>query len=129
LLPLTKEEALSNGFKLREDDNRTYRSATVSVPDDIADTPDSFTKEILQCEQCGKNYQVIKMELGFYKRLGIPVPLRCPLCREKARVAVLNPMDIYERTCAKCKQPMQSSYAPDRQEIVYCESCYNAEVA
>jgi hypothetical protein len=28
----------------------------------------------------------------------------------------------------KCPVEFETSYAPDRKEIVYCEQCYNAEV-
>ncbi|MFH1193084.1 MAG: hypothetical protein V1656_02080 [Candidatus Jorgensenbacteria bacterium] len=28
----------------------------------------------------------------------------------------------------KCPNEFETSYAPERKEIVYCESCYNAEV-
>ena len=28
-----------------------------------------------------------------------------------------------------CKNEFETSYAPDRPEIVYCEQCYNEEVA
>lgn len=129
LLPLSREEALAQGFTWREDEGRTYRASTAEIPDDIKDVPDSFSQEILQCEQCGKNYQIIKMELDFYRRMGIPLPIRCPLCREKNRTATLNPMDVYDRTCAKCGKEIQASYAPERPEIVYCEQCYQAEVA
>jgi len=29
----------------------------------------------------------------------------------------------------RCPNKFETSYAPDRKEIVYCEQCYNAEVA
>jgi CxxC-x17-CxxC domain-containing protein len=36
---------------------------------------------------------------------------------------------LWSRSCAKCGKNIQTSYVPDRSEIVYCEECYNAEVA
>ena len=33
-----------------------------------------------------------------------------------------------KKTCQNCKKEFETSYAPDRPEIVYCESCYNKEV-
>jgi hypothetical protein len=30
---------------------------------------------------------------------------------------------------ASCPNEFETSYAPERPEIVYCEACYNAEVA
>ena len=29
----------------------------------------------------------------------------------------------------QCPNEFETSYAPERPEIVYCEACYNAEVA
>jgi hypothetical protein len=127
--PKMKEEAVAEGFLWREPDVREYRGATIVLPEHVKDTPDTITKEILKCEQCGKNYQIIPMELQFLRRFNLPVPRECPLCRDRARIRQLNPIQIYNRICAKCGVAMQTSYVSDRPEIVYCESCYNAEVA
>lgn len=126
--PKKKEEALAEGFLWRDPDVREYREATVQLPEHIKDIPDSITKEILKCGACGKNYQIIPMELQFLRRFGLPVPRECPLCRDRARIQQLNPMDIYNRTCAKCGKAIQTSYAPNRLEIIYCEQCYQKEV-
>ncbi|MBM3257395.1 MAG: hypothetical protein FJY98_03695 [Candidatus Liptonbacteria bacterium] len=126
--PKSKEEATKDGFLWRDPDAREYREATVELPEHIKDIPDTITKEILKCVSCGKNYQIIPMELQFLKRFGLPVPRECPLCRDRARIKQLNPIHIYDRTCAKCGAAMQTSYAPERPEIVYCEACYQKEV-
>ena len=127
-LPLSKEEALQWGFTWRDPDQREYQPATMKIPDDIRDVVDSIIEELLKCVACGKNYRLIPMELAFLRRMRLPVPWLCPLCRDRSRIKKLNPMQIYNRTCAKCKKSIQTSYAPDRPEIVYCEQCYNAEV-
>jgi CxxC-x17-CxxC domain-containing protein len=127
--PLTKEEALAKGFAWRDPDVREYQASTVVVPDHINDATDDILKGILKCGSCGKNYQIIKMELDFYRRFQIPIPRVCPLCRDRNRINQLNPMALYGRTCAKCGKEIQTSYAPERKEIVYCEQCYNAEIA
>jgi hypothetical protein len=33
---------------------------------------------------------------------------------------------MYHRTCAKCKEPIYTPYAPGRPEIVYCVKDYQA---
>ncbi len=126
-LALTKEQALAVGFNWRDEDKREYRSATMVVPDHIKDVPEDILKAILQCD-CGKNYQIIPMELQFLRRFKIPVPRHCPLCRHYGRLKLLNPIKVFDHTCAKCQKAIQTSYAPDRPEIVYCEACYQAEV-
>jgi len=129
IVSLTKQEAIAYGFAWREENPRQYREATTITPDHINDVPDTLTKEILKCENCGRNYQIIFSELAFYRRFSIPIPHECPLCRDNARTLFLNPAMIYMRTCAKCNQRIETSYAPDRPEIVYCESCYQNEVS
>ncbi len=133
--PLKKEQATAQGFLWREEDGREYREPTISLPEHIKDTDDMVLKAILKCdgvlpsgEACGKNYQIIPMELQFLRRFNLPVPRQCPLCRDRARIRQLNPMQIYTRKCAKCGKEIQTSYAPERPEIVYCESCYQQEV-
>src|SRR3989344_643302 len=127
--PLTKEEAVEKGFNWRDEDKREYQAATVELPDHIKDLPNDTTKEILKCVLCGMNYRLIAKEIVFYKRFNLPVPQQCPLCRDRARIALLNPMAIYKRTCVKCAKEIDTTYVPDRPEIVYCEQCYQAEVA
>ncbi|MEK7174529.1 MAG: hypothetical protein AAB759_02625 [Patescibacteria group bacterium] len=116
---LTKEEARAHGFVWREEDPRQYREPTSEIPDHIKDVPDTFTREVLRCEDCSRNYKIIPSELAFYRRFSIPIPRRCPLCRDNIRTQLLNPASIYARSCAKCGQAIETSYAPDRPEIVY----------
>lgn len=126
--PITKKEALVKGFSWRDPDNKEYRSATMEIPDHIKDATDTILEAVLKCENCAKNYRLIKKELDFYRRMNISVPRHCYLCRDLSRIRELNPMDIYNRACAKCGKSIQTSYAPDRLEIVYCEKCYQQEV-
>lgn len=127
--PITKEKAIAQGFLWRDPDPREYRDATMTVPEHIKDVPDEVLQAILKCGACGKNYRIIPMELQFLRRLNLPIPRDCPLCRDRARIKQLNPMQIYYRSCAKCNQPTETSYSPERPEIVYCEDCYKREVA
>jgi len=42
-----------------------------------------------------------------------------------------NPLRLWTRQCMRegCPNTFETSYAPDRPEIVYCEQCYLKEVA
>ncbi|MEK9166420.1 MAG: hypothetical protein AAB846_01670, partial [Patescibacteria group bacterium] len=77
---------------------------------------------------CGRNFQFARMELDFHRGVGVAMPRLCPLCRDRARIKLLNPIKIFQRKCAKCGKEIETSYAPGRPEIVYCEECYLAEV-
>ena len=122
--PLTKTEALARGYRWREKDPKEYRPQTIEIPNDISKVSPNILNEILSCEKCEKNFRIEKMELGFYKQYGIPVPKKCPDCRHKARLALRNPRMLFDRSCEKCGAILKSTYGPDRPEKVYCEKCY-----
>ena len=127
--PLSKEEILEKGFAYSEPKAPEYTETIKQddIPDSIKNIPDDFSKEILKCA-CGKYYRVVVGEFQLLKRFGIPVPRECPDCRHMFRVGLLNPYHLYDRTCDKCGKQVKSSFAPERPEIIYCESCYQQEV-
>jgi hypothetical protein len=80
------------------------------------------------CSVTGLPFKLVKQELDFYRRMGLPVPRIHHDERHKRRMTLHNPPRLWDRECAKCQQPIATSYAPDRPEIVYCEECYLREV-
>lgn len=133
-MPLTKEKALELGFKWEDKIPGVFGKETLKpeqIPDNIADTFNLILKEALLCIQCSKNYNIVKAELEFYRRENIPIPRKCPDCRSLDRIAMRPPRKLWHRKCAKsgCQNEFETSYAPDRPEIVYCEQCYQQEVA
>ena len=139
--PLKKEEALKRGYKWWDDIQKTDDKGTIepeNIPDSILDVRDSILNEILSCINCGRNYKIVQNELNFYKKQSIPVPRKCFYCRNKERLDFENPYNLWHRQCmcekeshghkGRCSSEFQTSYAPDREEIVYCENCYNKEV-
>jgi hypothetical protein len=108
-----------------KDENKTeYAPQTCKIPDSVKEAADSIPNEILACEVTGKNFKIIPQELAFYRKLGLPIPRKCPDQRHRERMAKRNPRKIFERNCAKCAAKMKTTYAPERSEIVYCEHCY-----
>lgn len=124
--PLEKEEVLRRGWQWRdaEDTKSQYLGPQYNIPDALEDVPDDITQRILSCEITGVPYKIIPKELQFYRERGLPIPRKCPDQRHKERIALRNPRKLWKRSCAKCSKDIQSTYAPDRPEIVYCEHCY-----
>ncbi len=62
--------------------------------------------------------------------MDLPIPRICPDCRHAKRFKNRGPNKLWHRKCMKegCQNEFQTSYAPDKPEIIYCESCYNKEV-
>jgi hypothetical protein len=124
--PLSKEEVVRNGWKWHDDEEKKdqYLGPSYHVPETIADVTDDITKQILPCDITGKPYKIIPQELKFYRTMGLPVPRKCPAQRQKERLAMRSPRKLWARQCVKCQKDIQTTYAPERPEIVYCESCY-----
>jgi len=153
--PLLKEEAVAQGFRWADANPTEYRATkdAKDITDAIEDLHDNVLKEILKCTTCGRAYRLIEPELQFLKQLGIPAPRSCVDCRHNERVSQRNRAVFYNRKCqcegqiaksklqitykntathfhgdATCPNEFKTSYAPERQEIVYCEACYQTEV-
>lgn len=130
---LTKEQALAAGFKWEDTPRGTYGKETKKwdeIPDSINDISFEVKNEIFVCTQCEKNYKIIENEFIFYKKLNIPLPRLCPDCRHSRRFLARGPNKLWHRSCMKegCSNEFETSYPPERPEIVYCESCYQQEV-
>jgi hypothetical protein len=133
--PLTKEQALEQGFKWEDTIRGTYGKETINwdnFPDSIFDLSKDFdvNKEVFICIGCKKNYRIIVDELSFYRRMNLPIPRNCPECRHSKRMSMRGPNKLWHRHCMKegCSNEFETSYAPNRPEIIYCERCYQQEV-
>ncbi len=138
--PLTKEEALSKGFTWKEPEEKSY-SITITadvIPQSVTDIPPNILDQVIECShkgscdghQCSKAFKIVPHELLFYKRLNLPLPNLCPNCRHYRRLRSRNPMKLWHRSCMNigCTNEFETTYALDRPEIIYCESCYQKEV-
>ena len=145
---LNKEEIKRNGYEWREPDTKNFNITIKAdkIPDNIDDVNENILREVLGCahggncaQQCGLAFRITDYELKFYKKHDIPLPVLCPNCRHYERYKVMPDLKLCTRRCMcdkqnhshgkeKCKIEFETSYAPERPETVYCESCYNKEV-
>ena len=137
--PLTKVQAIEQGYRWKDKEERNYNIDihTEDIPDNIKDIQDNITDKIIECshkglcnQQCTEAFKIIEEELSFYKRMNLPIPRLCPNCRHYERLLQRNPMKLWHRSCMKegCTNTFETSYSPERPEIVYCEKCYQNEV-
>ncbi len=157
--PLTKEQAIAEGYRWREPDTKDYIPTLEDrdVLNDITKIDDSIIKEIIECSHkgecnqgCNKAFRIIPDELRFYKKIGIPLPTLCPVCRTMERLKLRLGVKLYERPCmcagslsqdseyknttihshgdTPCPNIFKTGFDPNKNDLVYCESCYQQEV-
>ncbi|MFA6006670.1 MAG: hypothetical protein WC764_03020 [Candidatus Paceibacterota bacterium] len=137
--PIRQDVAETAGYRWRKQEEKSYRITILSsaLPDHINDTPDSILKEVIGCEhraecseQCTGAYKITPAELNFHRANGVALSRLCMNCRHSAQFKKRTPMQLWHRHCMKkgCPNEFETSYAPDRPEIIYCESCYQQEV-
>ncbi len=150
--PSNKEEAEKLGVWWQDNNPNEYK-ITMSfsdISDLIEDVEEKIIKEVIECSKCGRAYRIIEPEFKFLKQMNIPVPRSCVDCRHYSRISQRNKSKIYPRNCmcegkdskdniyqntvehfhgnSSCPNEFETSYSPDRSDIVYCEKCYHQEV-
>ena len=131
--PLDKKEATKRGYTWQEKATGTFGKETIKkgeVPASINDVDEKILDEILVCEECDKNFKIIEAELNFYKKMRLPIPRKDFECRHEDRMRKRNSMKLYHRLCMKkgCDNEFETTYSPDKPDIIYCESCYQKEI-
>ncbi len=130
--PLSKKSALEEGFSWREEKQQVSSATKIipaeKLPDSIDEIPDDILNWAVICERSGKPFRLVKQELEFYRQMHLPVPHLEPNERFAERMKFMNPFHLHTSKCTKCEKEIQTTYAPQRPEIVYCEECYLKEV-
>ncbi|MFH0770431.1 MAG: hypothetical protein V1926_03565 [Candidatus Peregrinibacteria bacterium] len=126
--PITREEADNMGVRWGEDLEQHVLPTQTAVPDSIRDVDESICEEVFSCAETGLPFKITPQEFKFYKSNDLPLPDKAFFTRHLSRLRRRNPKKLWNRECAKCHEPIATSYSPERPEIVYCEECYLKEV-
>jgi len=146
--PKTINEVKEQGWRWQDPVERDLHITikTEEVPDDISNTDDSILQATIECahkkqcnEACTGAFKIVEAELAFHRSHKLALPRICVKCRAFERVRRRNPLRLWHRNCMcdgeghshgteKCPNEFETSYAPDRPEIIYCEQCYNSEI-
>jgi len=145
-------------WKDPEDRKYEITKKTENLPDHIDDVDESILNEVIECEhkgkcnhQCTSAFKIIPQELQFYKKMHLPLPRLCSNCRHHERLSQRNTLKLWKKACMcggeksndggyrntsdhghksdNCVNEFMTSYDPDREEIIYCERCYQREVS
>ncbi len=104
----------------------TAEAKNIRWSDYLPPLPDA--KDLSVCEVTGRPFKIIKPEMDFYKKMGLPPPRRHPDQRYLDRMAQRNPRALWKRTCVECLAEVLSSFQPDLPARVLCRSCYLTHV-
>ena len=143
---LNKKETLDCGYGWKEKEERNYKIEIENkdLPE-IKNVDESIIGKVIGCEyvngndKCTEAFKITVEEFKFYKKMNLSLPKLCPNCRHYQRLSKRNPMKLWHRTCMcnqenhfhgreKCEVEFETSYAPEKAEIVFCEKCYQQEV-
>jgi hypothetical protein len=115
--PLSKAEVLSRGLKWRDweakHDAKTIKGTTIAND-----------ANLLKCISCENFYKLQKLEIEFYKKMGLPFTEFCPDCRYIRRLNSRSGRKLFSRACTKCTKQIVTAYAETNFTQVYCEECY-----
>ena len=137
--PITKDDAIKEGYNWKEPENKEYKVDVLpeDLPDTIDGVDDSILSKVIGCEHrgtcdesCMTAFKIVPNELQFYKRMNLPMPRLCSNCRHFQRNKFRNNMRLFHRKCMNdgCNNEFETTYSPEGDDIVYCDSCYKQEV-
>ena len=144
---LTKNEVLAEGWRWQDPSTRSYEVTMKAedLPDHIRDADDSISKETIGClhagacnELCTTAFRISPEELAFYRKMNVALPRLCPNCRHVQRLKWRNIFHLWHRRCMcihaghshagqPCPNTFETTFSPEKPEVVYCDQCYKAE--
>ncbi len=125
--PLTKEAALSRGYRWRDDPEDAKTPASAIDPWQVDIDDDSIIERIFRCGATGKGFKVTPAELSFYRRMHLPLPRYAPDERHRTRFARRHQYQLHHRSCDVCGEALASIYSKHDAERVLCERDFLAE--
>jgi hypothetical protein len=150
--PITELEAKNKGYPWVEVSPGEYKITKKAgeIKDSIDEIKDGILNEVIECENCQKAYRVMENELIFLRKEKLPTPNLCENCRFERRIKDRLTIKLYARPCmcvgesditkvyknsakhfhgdSPCVEKFETGHAPEKQEIVYCEKCFQQEI-
>lgn len=127
--PLSEAEIVARNLRWKKkEEPATYDGPQRRVPPTITDVQSDIVDVILTCQESQQNYRILKNELAFFQKVGLPLSPMSPDIRHKRRMKLRNPRELWKRPCAECSAEIESTFVPDRPETVLCETCYQGRL-
>lgn len=85
---------------------------------------DELVSWAIECSETGRPFQIMPMELAFYRAHDLPIPTLHPRQRLRHRLMEKNSRQLFDRACTQCGVSLKTTFAPTRPERIVCEMCY-----
>ena len=87
--------------------------------------------KVLVCKDCAKEFIFTAGEQEFFVAKKFHTPTRCKECRIKRKNMNVGPnlnpqRELYEITCAKCREKDKIPFKPIEGRALYCKACYKS---
>ena len=123
--PLTKEQAVDQGYRWYEGNAAQAEEMNVSVLDDVLPATDaSFVAKSIESD---KPYLITATEIALSRKLHVPLPRKTYDESMQERMMSLGGISLYDRACAKTGKPIRTNIAPDTPWIVWDKDVYEQE--
>lgn len=124
LHPLSKDEAIRQGFKRHDENEKFHETQAIKIADNIHEVQDDILQQAICCEVSGRMFKLTKQELDFYRKNIIPIPVRHPDVRHQARLDQRPQKKLHLRNCDKTGNQILSVYSDDVSFPVYSMEAY-----
>ena len=125
--PRSKEEAHSAGYRWRDLERSDSAAEEIEIPDCISDVDDSILLATLICAETGRSFRIDRNELKLYRQMGVPLPKTCPDVRQKERLSIHSPWQLWHSRCHKTGVQIATALNPQGPEQVYSVEAYIKE--
>ncbi|MDC0358628.1 hypothetical protein OAO01_07415 [Oligoflexia bacterium] len=79
------------------------------------------------CAECSQTFPIYTKDIGFYKKIDVAEPVRCPECRHQMRALHVNQLHLFKRKCDATGVDIISNYLPDSPYTVYEQAYWYGE--
>lgn len=125
--PLSREQALAEGYRWCEDQAAAAADNAVSPPDNILAADDSILGEQIKCRSSGKPFKFNRTELEFHRRQSLALPDRAPLIRLADLTEMRQIQPLQQCSCSRCSRTMLTANSGKGRPLL-CENCYRQAV-
>jgi len=84
--------------------------------------------EVKNCQNCKKSFEIEPDDFDFYKKMEVPPPTFCPMCRAQRRWNFRNERGFFKRKCDFSGKEIFSMYAPESPIKVYEKNIWLSDV-